>query len=74
MFRLIDGKKVTRVGEVKVGRLPEGAAFSPDGTYLYVANDHDDLWIFKVEDTTLTRVGQALKLPGHPASMRSSVP
>jgi len=71
----IDGKKVTRVGEVEVGRLPEGAAFSPDGTYLYVANDlDDDLWTFKVEGTTLTRVGQALKLPGHPASMRSSVP
>ncbi len=71
----IEGKKVTRVGEVEVGRLPEGAAFSPDGTYLYVANDlDDDLWTFKVEGTTLTRVGQALKLPGHPASMRSSVP
>ena len=71
----IDGKKVTRVGEVEVGRLPEGAAFSPDGTYLYVGNYlDDDLWTFKVEGTTLTRVGQALKLPGHPASMRSSVP
>jgi DNA-binding beta-propeller fold protein YncE len=71
----IDGKKVTRMSEVEVGRLPEGAAFSPDGTYLYVANDlDDDLWTFKVEGTTLTRVGQALRLPGHPASMRSSVP
>jgi DNA-binding beta-propeller fold protein YncE len=71
----IDGTKVTRLGEVEVGRLPEGAAFSPDGAYLYVANDlDDDLWTFKVEGTTLTRVGQALKLPGHPASMRSSVP
>jgi len=71
----IDGTKVTRVGEVAVGRLPEGVAFSPDGAYLYVANYlDDDLWTFKVEGTTLTRVGQALKLPGHPASMRSSVP
>src|SRR5437870_3063539 len=38
----IDGTKVTRVGEVEVGRLPEGAAFSPEGAYLYVANDLDD--------------------------------
>ena len=41
----------------------------PVGRYV-----HDDLWTFKVEGTTLTRVGQALQLPGHPASMRSSVP
>ena len=71
----IDGTKVTRVGEVEVGRLPEGAAFSPEGDYFYVANYlDDDLWTFKVNGTMLTRVGQALKLPGHPASMRSSVP
>jgi DNA-binding beta-propeller fold protein YncE len=71
----IDGKKVTRVGEIEVGHLPEGAVFSPDGEYLYVANDlDDDLWTFKVSGTTLTRVGQALKLPGHPASMRGSTP
>jgi len=56
---------VTRVAEVEVGRLPEGAAFSPDGTYLYVANDlDDDLWTFKVEGTTLTRVGQAFEAAG----------
>ena len=27
----IDGKKVTKTGEVEVGGLPEGAVFSPDG-------------------------------------------
>jgi DNA-binding beta-propeller fold protein YncE len=32
----IDGKKVTKVGEVEVGGLPEGAVFSPDGKYLYI--------------------------------------
>ena len=31
----IAGKKVTKVGDVEVGGLPEGAAFSPDGKYLY---------------------------------------
>src|SRR2546428_13189060 len=52
----IDGKKVTRVGEVEVGRLPEGAAFSPDGPYLYVANDLAfDLWTFQRAGSSLDR-------------------
>jgi DNA-binding beta-propeller fold protein YncE len=29
---------VTKVGELEVGRLPEGIVFSPDGKYLYVGN------------------------------------
>jgi DNA-binding beta-propeller fold protein YncE len=67
----IDGKKVTRVGEVTVGALPEGVAFSPDGSYLYVGNFIDgDMSVLKVDGTTVTDTGQRLKLPGHPASMR----
>jgi len=68
----IDGKKVTRVGEVSVGALPEGVAFSPDGSYLYIGNFVDgDMSVLKVDGTTLTDTGQRFKLPGHPASMRS---
>jgi DNA-binding beta-propeller fold protein YncE len=68
----IDGKKVTNAGEINVGAFPEGGAFSPDGSYLYVGNFIDgDLSILKVDGTTLTDTGQRLKLPGHPASMRS---
>jgi len=67
----IDGKKVTRVGEVEVGGLPEGAVFSPDGRYLYVGNYVDsDVSILKVDGTTITDTGKKLKLPGQPASMR----
>jgi DNA-binding beta-propeller fold protein YncE len=67
----IDGKKVTRVGEVNVGVLPEGAAFSADGSYLYVGNFIDsDLSMFRVDGDKLTDAGR-LKLPGHPASMRA---
>ena len=29
---------MTSVGEATVGALPEGAAFSADGSYLYVGN------------------------------------
>jgi len=67
----IDGKKVTKVGEVEVGGLPEGAVFSADGAYLYVGNYVDsDVSILKVNGTTITDTGKKLKLPGQPASMR----
>jgi DNA-binding beta-propeller fold protein YncE len=67
----IDGKKVTKVGEVEVGGLPEGAVFSPDGRYLYVGNYTDsDVSILKVDGSTITDTGKKLKLPGQPASMR----
>jgi DNA-binding beta-propeller fold protein YncE len=68
----IDGKKVTNVGEVNVGALPEAVAFSPDGSYLYVGNFIDgDLWVLKVDGTVLTDTAQRIKLSGHPASMRA---
>jgi len=68
----IDGKKVTNVGEIRVGALPQGVAFSPDGNYLYVANFIDqDLWVLRMDGSKLTDTVQRIKLPGHPASMRS---
>ena len=71
----IDRKKVTKVGEVEVGALPEGAVFSADGKYLYVGNYIDrDVSILKVEGTTITDTGKKLKLPGQPASMRTRNP
>jgi DNA-binding beta-propeller fold protein YncE len=67
----IDGKKVTKVGEVEVRGLPEGVVFSPDGKHLYVGNFLDsDVSILKVDGTTVTDTGKRLSLPGHPASMR----
>jgi DNA-binding beta-propeller fold protein YncE len=67
----IDGKKVTKVGEVEVGGLPEGLVFSPDGKYLYVGNFTDrDVSILKVDGTKITDTGKKLQLPGQPASMR----
>jgi DNA-binding beta-propeller fold protein YncE len=68
----IDGNKVTKTGSVTVGALPEGVAFSADGSYLYVGNFIDgNLSILKVDGSNVTDTGQRLKLPGHPASMRS---
>ena len=67
----IEGKKVTKVGEVEVGGLPEGVVFSPDGKYVYVGNYTDrDVSVLKVDGTKITDTGKKLKLPGQPASMR----
>ncbi len=71
----IDGKKIVKVGEIELGAYARGAAFSPDGRYLYVGNFLDrDLAIFKVEGTKLMKVGSNFKLPGRPASVRGSAP
>ncbi len=68
----IDGNKVTRAGEVTVGALPEGAAFSADGSHLYVGNFIDkDLSVLRVDGDKITDTGQRFKLPGQPASMRA---
>lgn len=68
----IDGKKVTNVGDINVGGLPEGAAFSADGQYVYIGNFIDgDLWVLRVEGSKLTDTTQRIKLPGHPASLRA---
>ena len=71
----IDGKKVTKLAEIEVGGLPEGAVFSPDGKYLYVGNYlDDDVSILAVNGRTVTDTGKRFKLPGHPASMRGVNP
>ena len=67
----IDDKKVTRVGEVTVGGLPEGANFSADGSHIYVGNFMDsDLSVLRVMGDQVTDTGKRFKLPGQPASMR----
>jgi DNA-binding beta-propeller fold protein YncE len=70
----IEGKKVRKVSETEVGGLTEGAAFSPDGGYLYAGNFNDeDISILRLEKDKLMLVG-TLKLPGHPASMSGAQP
>jgi len=71
----IDGKKVKKIAEVEVRGLPEGAVFSPDGKYLYVGNYMDnDISILEVSGTRVKNTGKRVELPGHPASMRGTVP
>jgi DNA-binding beta-propeller fold protein YncE len=69
----IDGKKVTKVGEIEVGGLAEGVVFSPDGAYAYIGNFLDsDISILKINGTQVTDTGKKIKLPGHPASLRGA--
>ena len=69
----IDGKQVTRVSEIELGGLPEGVAFSPDGSYAYVGNFLDsDISILKINGAQVTDTGKKIKLPGHPASLRGA--
>ncbi len=70
----VDGKKVTKTGEVQVGAVPEGAVFSADGKWLYVGNYMDDnIQVLRVDGDTLVDTGVVVALPGHPASMRGRV-
>src|SRR4029077_1083816 len=68
----IDGNKVTKVGEVEVGGVPEGAAFTPDGKYLLIGNFLDqDISILKVDGSTITNTGKRLQAPGSPGIGRN---
>jgi len=74
------GGTVRKVGAVNAGRKAEGVAFSPDGKFLYVANFYvgnfapGTLQIYRVQGGRVIDTGKVLRLPGHPVSMRSSVP
>jgi WD40 repeat protein len=71
----IDGKRVSKVGEVAVGAVPEGAVFSPDGRWLYVGNYSDrNISVLRVDGDTVVNTGTVVALPGKPASMRGRSP
>jgi DNA-binding beta-propeller fold protein YncE len=67
----IQGKTVTPIKTIQVGVLPEAAAFTLDGSYIYVGNFSDqDFSILKVDGTEVTDTGKRFKVEGHPASAR----
>jgi DNA-binding beta-propeller fold protein YncE len=67
----IDGKRVTKTGDIEVGGLPEAAVFTPDGKYILVGNYlSQDFSILKVDGTSVTDTGKRFQVPGHPASAR----
>ena len=59
----IDGKKVTKVGDVELGALAEGVVFSPDGAYAYIGNFLDsDISILKIIGGQVTDTGKKIKV------------
>ncbi|MSP02367.1 MAG: YncE family protein [Acetobacteraceae bacterium] len=70
----IQGKTVTPIKTIEVGRFPEAVMFTPDGQYIYVGNFLDkDFSILKVNGTDVTDTGKRFAVPGQPASGRMSV-
>jgi DNA-binding beta-propeller fold protein YncE len=68
----INGARLTRITEIELGALPEGIAFSPDGSYMYVSSFFDrDVRVFRVNGTEVSDTGVRIPLPGHPGSMRA---
>jgi DNA-binding beta-propeller fold protein YncE len=70
----VQGKKLTKLKDIKVGGLPEAACFTPDGKYLLVGNYLDqDFSILQVNGNDVVDTGKRFRVPGHPASARMSV-
>jgi len=67
----IDGKKVTKIGDVELGAFTEAVQFTPDGKYILAGNYMtQDFSILKVNGSKVTDTGKRFKVPGHPASAR----
>ena len=65
------GGTLRQVSSLPLGAIPEGVAWSPDSSTLYIGNYADrDMQIFRVQDGKLVDTGDRVKLQGQPASMR----
>ena len=70
MIGIENGKAKVLPGEVKLGSVPEGVAYSRDSKYIYGGDFTDKrLHIIKASAKGLTETG-SMALPGHPASTR----
>ncbi len=58
---------------LKVGRIPEGVAFTSDGKYLVVQCHPDrELWVFALKRGRAKDTGQRIRVPGLPSGLRAS--
>jgi DNA-binding beta-propeller fold protein YncE len=69
----VDGMKLTKAAEAKIGHWPQGVAFSNDGQTIVATNMVEkDLQVFRWDGTTLKDTGQHIKLKGAPAAIRTA--
>lgn len=70
-----DGKSLSRLQELRIGRIPEGVCFTPDGKYL-VVQEHAarQLAIYAVMGDTLEDTGERIATPGFPSALRRAEP
>ena len=65
-----EGGQLRKVNTLPAGAIPEGVAFAPDGSHVYVGNFADrNLQVFRLADGNLVDTGVKLPLPGQPASI-----
>ncbi len=58
---------------LKIGRIPEGVAFTSDGKYLVVqCHPERELWVFAMKRGRAKDTGQRIRVPGFPSSLRAS--
>lgn len=66
-----DGKKLTKIGQLLIGRIPEGVTFTPDGRHVVVQHHPArELAIFRVEEDRLVDTGRRIEVPGMPSGIR----
>jgi DNA-binding beta-propeller fold protein YncE len=67
----ITDDKVTLAGRTDVGAFPQGAAFSPDGNWVYVGNfGSRSISVLHLENGKLVDTRADIPLPGPPAALR----
>jgi DNA-binding beta-propeller fold protein YncE len=66
------GGTFKKTQELKVGRIPEGVAFTSDGRYLIVqCHPSRQLWVFRVRGKKVKDTGLRIDVPGFPSSLRA---
>jgi DNA-binding beta-propeller fold protein YncE len=67
------GSSFRKTDALRVGRIPEGVAFTSDGRYLVVQCHPDrQLWVLGVRRGRLRDTGVRVDVPGMPSSLRAS--